>query len=295
MKSSNILLTARLLLNVLAVGVCLHLGVSAARADAPARVFVASTGDDANVGSPASPKRNFQAAHDAVVTGGEIVTLDTAGYGLLTITKSVTITVPPGVNGFIAAATQTAGVTINAPAGSLVTLRGLVIQGAKPSNAAGVAVNSAGTLRMEDCTISGGLGGIYTSTTTATHLVMQGCRLRDLANGVYAEAMTFGAPVDVIATDCKMDRISNAALLAYTQASGGSVRLYAIRCVLTECGQGVFAFGGSAVTAYVDNCTLSTNTTGVTTSNSGSVITRSNNTFTHNQSDGAFTGTLAAK
>ena len=52
-----------------------------------AKIFVASYGNDANVGTPASPKRAFQAAHNAVAAGGQIVPLDTAGYGGLTITK----------------------------------------------------------------------------------------------------------------------------------------------------------------------------------------------------------------
>jgi hypothetical protein len=43
------------------------------------KIFVASYGNDASDGSRASPKRNFQPAHDAVAAGGEIVALDTAG------------------------------------------------------------------------------------------------------------------------------------------------------------------------------------------------------------------------
>jgi hypothetical protein len=45
------------------------------------RIFVASYGNDANDGSRGAPKRNFQPAHDAVAAGGQIVVLDTAGYG----------------------------------------------------------------------------------------------------------------------------------------------------------------------------------------------------------------------
>src|SRR3954463_16798450 len=64
------------------------------------RTFVASYGNDANDGSRAAPKHTFQSAHDAVSAGGQIVVLDSAGYGPFTITKSLTIVVPPGVNGF---------------------------------------------------------------------------------------------------------------------------------------------------------------------------------------------------
>src|SRR3954468_24610775 len=65
------------------------------------RAFVASYGNDANNGSRSAPKKTFQSAHDVVSDGGQIVVLDSAGYGSLTITKSLSVIVPPGVNGFI--------------------------------------------------------------------------------------------------------------------------------------------------------------------------------------------------
>ena len=65
------------------------------------KIFVASFGNDANDGSRGNPKRNFQAAHDAVAAKGQIVVLDTAGYGPVNITKSIGIIVPLGVTGFI--------------------------------------------------------------------------------------------------------------------------------------------------------------------------------------------------
>lgn len=61
----------------------------------PARTFVSSSGSDANDCSRPSSCRNFQRGHDAVIAVGEVVALDSAGYGALTITKSVTITITP--------------------------------------------------------------------------------------------------------------------------------------------------------------------------------------------------------
>ena len=93
------------------------------RAQTATKIFVASFGSDANDGSRGAPKRNFQAAHDSLAVAGEIVALDTAGYGALSITKSLGITVPPGVTGFITTTSGSAAVTINAPSAA-VTLRG---------------------------------------------------------------------------------------------------------------------------------------------------------------------------
>src|SRR4051812_26797345 len=100
--------------------IALILSARASLQAASPKIFVASFGNDANSGSPASPKRGFQAAHDAVAASGQIVVLDTAGYGTLSITKSVTVTVPPGVNGFITAVGNSNGVTINTASGEIV-------------------------------------------------------------------------------------------------------------------------------------------------------------------------------
>ena len=49
--------------------------VGALHAQALSKIFVASYGNDANDGSRGNPKRDFQAAHDAVAAGGQIVVL----------------------------------------------------------------------------------------------------------------------------------------------------------------------------------------------------------------------------
>src|SRR3954453_17605338 len=94
----------------------LILAAPAAIDAATPKIFVASFGNDANSGSPASPKRRFQAAHDAVAAGGQIVALDTAGYGALSITKSISVTVPPGINGFVSVNGSANGISINTAA-----------------------------------------------------------------------------------------------------------------------------------------------------------------------------------
>jgi hypothetical protein len=46
-----------------------------------ARTFVASTGSDSDPCSRVDPCRTFQAAVDATAAGGEVVALDSAGFG----------------------------------------------------------------------------------------------------------------------------------------------------------------------------------------------------------------------
>src|SRR3954471_14177963 len=103
--------------------------LTALHAEAPAKIFIASYGKDGNSGSPTSPKRAFQAAHDAVAAGGQIVVLDTAGYGALVINKSISVTVPPGVNGFVTVSGNSNGIVITAAPADTVVLRGLILEG----------------------------------------------------------------------------------------------------------------------------------------------------------------------
>src|SRR6516162_4145543 len=60
-------------------------------AQAQSRVFVSATGSDGNPCTFAAPCRSFQHAHDVTSANGEIDVIDPAGYGPLTISKSISI------------------------------------------------------------------------------------------------------------------------------------------------------------------------------------------------------------
>lgn len=61
------------------------------------RSFVASYGNDANPCSVTLPCRSFNAALAQTVAGGEVIALDSAGYGTMTITQSASVIAPAGV------------------------------------------------------------------------------------------------------------------------------------------------------------------------------------------------------
>jgi len=65
------------------------------------RSFVSANGNDANPCTRALPCRTFQVAHDKTSTGGEVNTLDPAGYGTLVITKSISILNEGGIGIFV--------------------------------------------------------------------------------------------------------------------------------------------------------------------------------------------------
>jgi hypothetical protein len=127
----------------------------------PARTFVSSTGSDANDCSRPTPCRNFQRGHDAVVSGGEVVALDSAGYGAVNVTKSVTIT----GEGVHAAATSPSGggnaVTVNGT-GITVVLRNIQIQSHPGSvSGTGILARNFATLHVESCTVRAAGTGLF--------------------------------------------------------------------------------------------------------------------------------------
>lgn len=116
------------------------------------RSFVSAvTGDDTHSCSRSAPCRSFATAIAAVGAGGEVVVLDSGGYGPVNITKSITIESPSGIYAGIAAMTGD-GITINAGSNDLVVLRGLVLNGGP---ADGITVNSVGILHIENCIVGG--------------------------------------------------------------------------------------------------------------------------------------------
>ena len=126
------------------------------------RTFVASTGNDAAPCSLAQPCRGFARAITQTNAGGEVIVLDSAGYGPVTITKGVSIIAPTGIYAGITVFSGD-GVTVNAPGGTVV-LHGLSINGQGGAN--GVNLLDASRLRIESCVISKmGVDGVMHSAS----------------------------------------------------------------------------------------------------------------------------------
>src|SRR5258705_3588031 len=173
--------------------------ISALPAQAVQRTFVASFGNDANTATNcgfANPCRGFTAAHGVTDPNGEIVALDAAGYGAVTITKSITITANPG---FYAGISASAGNAITiATAGVNVILRGLNINSLGALN--GVSMTAGNSLSIENCVISNynvsGTGnGVIVSTAAKVKIVDS--VFRDNYNGMYLDAGSNSAIANV--------------------------------------------------------------------------------------------------
>ena len=154
------------------------MAASAPHALAAQRTFVHSSplGNDANTAfncSLVAPCRSFNAAISVTDPGGELVILDTAGYGPMTIGKSIKVIGPSGVYGGISVLggvgpppPPTTGIVINAGANDVVTLRGLDISGVPgavgPFPNIGIDIQNAGAVHIEKSSI-----GNFTQDTSA--------------------------------------------------------------------------------------------------------------------------------
>ena len=246
-----------------------------------ARTFVSSTGSDANDCSRSSPCRNFQRAHDAVTTGGEVVALDSAGYGAVNITKSVTIT----GEGVHAAATSPSGggnaVSVNG-AGITVVLRNLQIQSHPSSvSGSGIFARNFSVLHVESCTVRAASTGLFFSPnsvdgTPARKLFINGSIFRN--NGASGIFLANAADTGTLSATIERTRMENNAF------GGGEFRL--ARVTLSDCVAsgntftGILAQEGAEVN--VESCVASYNGNHGMAAFDGGIIRVSHSTVTNN-------------
>lgn len=161
-----------------------------AHANQGQRVFVAADGNDANPCSIQLPCRSFRVAIDAVNANGEILVLSSAGYGPVTVNKSVSIIAPLGVYAGMSPFPGSDGVTVDAGSSGKVVLRGISINGQGGGH--GIVVSSAAELHIENCVVSNMAGnGIRVNGGTDISVVSTVVR----SNGAAGLEITAGAPV----------------------------------------------------------------------------------------------------
>lgn len=137
-------------------------------AEAAPRTFVASHGADINPCTLAAPCRTFANALVNTDQGGEIIALDSAGYGIVQIAQSVSIIAPPGIHAAITVPPAQHGITImNGP--QSVRLTGLHIVGRGGLH--GIDAGGQGELFIDNCSIeSMVLDGIRLHLYGLTHI-----------------------------------------------------------------------------------------------------------------------------
>jgi len=150
------------------------------------RTWVSGVGDDVNPCSRTAPCKTFAGAISKTAAGGEINATDPAGFGAVTITKSITIDGGGTMSSILASLTN--GVVISGT-GIVVTLRRLSINGAG-NGLIGVNIVEAQHVNIEDCEIfgfGGGTGrGVSVASATTTNLHISNTSIHNnLTDGVF--------------------------------------------------------------------------------------------------------------
>jgi hypothetical protein len=127
--------------------------IASIRADAAVdHTYVSGTGTDSGgCISSSSACRSFGYALSQTSASGEIIVLNPADYGPVTITQSVSIVADAGGPAGIILPSGEA-ITISAGTTDVINLRGLTLDG-EGSAASGIVLNSAGALTISDCVV----------------------------------------------------------------------------------------------------------------------------------------------
>jgi parallel beta helix pectate lyase-like protein len=238
------------------------------------RVFVSGLGNDANPGSITSPKRSFASALTVTDAGGEIIVLDSAGYGPVTINKSVSITSPTGVYAGITVASGY-GVEVSIGGSDVVVLRGLTINGAVGNTASGgihLSPTPGGQLHVEGCVISGftSQGSAILVEGSQGHLYVIDTICRGNWNGI-----------NIQGGNNTLDRVRMTGNLSTGLSITGQSSFAAItNSVASGSTYGFACFGSPATDISVEACQSSNNTYGILVD--GGTLRVSNSTVTAN-------------
>jgi hypothetical protein len=277
-------------------------------ADAAAipRTFVSTNGDDLNNCNRNNPCRTFSRGIQQVDQNGEVIALNSGGFGHFTADKSVTVLAAPGVFAGVTANGGETAVTIAAANGDTVVLRGLTLRGTFTTSPVSFGIMGGSnnvSVHVESCSLSGFAIGIGTIGTG--QLFVKDTTFKDSASGIQA---TGRATFD----NCRIEG-NGTGLLA---GAGSTVTIR--RSVVADNGQALTA-GGSATQLTIDDCTVSNNGDGIRSDSLGSVVRVTNTTVTGNTNgllsfggallsrspatntvegnttNGSFTGTFSAK
>jgi Right handed beta helix region len=264
------------LLLAMAIGPWLQLVPAHAQA---ARTFVSGKGRDGNTCTASAPCRTLARALARTAAGGEIYVLNSAKYGSATITKAVAIVAEDGAAGVLVSGDGT-GITVNAGANDVVTLRGLDIDGAG-SGTNGIVFAAGGTLNVHNCVIRGFTNsGISFQPTSPSSLFIADATVSD--NSGTAIRFRNGAVSASIAVLTDVQLVNNETGLA-AQGSAGTAPAHVTvqnSIIANNRGAGILSAGFSIV--GVANSTIVNNALGLLAEGAGAVVNAAQSTVTAN-------------
>jgi hypothetical protein len=165
------------------------------------RTWISGVGDDVNPCSRTAPCKTFAGAISKTAAGGEINCLDPGGFGVVTITKSITLDCTSTFGSIMASGTN--GIIINITdtndTNRIVRIRGLSINGAASSLSSGssgingVRIMSAAKVFVENVAIDGfSKNGISVENTASAQISIYRASIRNNDTGVSATPTSLG-------------------------------------------------------------------------------------------------------
>ena len=296
----------RFTIKVLAIATFMVATVSIAQAQA-SRTWVSGVGDDANPCSRTAPCKTFAGAISKTANCGEIDALDPGGFGAVTITKSITI---DGTGTFASIlASLVTGITVNATATDVITIRGVSINGfcnglramnilqAKTVNiedcvmfrfnGPGILVNESSDLQLNlrNTVIRDNVGdGLDLTTSSGTvKFSISNCSFNGNANGIHAKSRTQGTVDNSV-----MANNTTNGVFADATAGNGIVRVWNSQ-ISNNGGNGVRAgnAGGGTSVVQIAQCQVNNNIgNGALVGTGGIVETFTNNSILGNGTNG---------
>lgn len=258
LQSRKVARYALLICAILAVGA--HDALAASQ-----RSFVSTSGADNPACSIGAPCRSFGAAVAATNAGGEVVVLDSGGYGPVTITKAVTIVAPSGV---YAGISVSAGDGVTVTTGSVadrVTLNGLTINN-QGSAGSGIVYNGVGRLLVQNTVVNGFSGsptsfGLRFIPSASSNLRIENSEFRTNSIGVSVEPPAGAAAIAVF------DRVvaASSSSVGFYLQNQTTATLHNVQAIFNAAaGVGTNTVAGTALAISVDNSELSNNNYGIT-------------------------------
>ena len=289
-------------------GCILLLGASAL--PAAQRTFVsAGAGSDLNACTRSAPCRSFGAALAVTDPGGEVLALDSGGYGSFAVAQSARIEAPAGIAAAITVFSGS-GLVFSGGVDDVLIVRGLRLNGLGGINGVhfasgesvhldrvsvagfsgtGTIASDGGFLSVDRSSFVGNAKGVQVGNgSVATTMVVRRTRFYGHGN-IAASAYEHG---DLTLADCTFTG-NGTAVAAQSVTPATTARVFAVRSVFTQ-NVAVFAVlpGTGGATIWASGNTIADN---AQVAVGPSILTRSDNTSVGNDITGGFTGTFSVK
>jgi hypothetical protein len=267
--------------------------LQAAPAQAQAtRTWVSGVGDDVNPCSRTAPCKTYAGAISKTAVNGEINCLDPGGFGALTITKSISVVCDYTEGGVLAASVN--GFIINAPAGSIVTLKGQDVEcigtginGIEMINV-GVKLHIHKT-QIRNCRASGGNGNgiLIAPSSGAAKVTIADSYITDnggtASNAGLLVRPTAGATANVSIYRTQFEANTNGIFFDGAGGGGGSVITMKDGTLSENTGNGIAVSStGSAMVATITDTLIVSNAVGAATGGASAFLRLGSNTIASN-------------